>query len=521
MAKRKAKKRTYKRKSKYLSTSSDWSFELIEKYYYEIERIATKKFGLEVYANEIDVISSEQMLDAYSSNAMPVMYNHWSYGKHFVQQETYYLHKGMGLAYEVVINSNPCIAYLMEENTMVLQALVMAHACFGHNSFFKNNYMFTQWTDADAIIDYLVFAKKYIAECEEKYGVEEVEEVLDSCHTIQNYGVDRYKRAPELSIVEEEERQKERDEFRQKNLNDLWRTIPKKEKEDKLEEEELFPSEPQENVLYFIEKNAPNLETWKRELIRIVRKINQYFYPQRQTKLMNEGWATFWHYTIINELYNEGKVNDAFMLEFISHHTNVIMQYPFNSKYYGGVNVYALGFAMFMDIKRMCENPTDEDKEWFPDLAGKDWNETVHFAMLNFKDESFIQQFLSPKVIRDFHFFSVIDDDEDTELEVSAIHDKSGYRQVRSILSKQYDTIAIEPNIQVYSVDRWGDRKLTLRHYMHNRRPLDAESTEDVLKHVMNLWKFDVALQSVDENDEVKAEWQMAEGGSLIDVFGD
>ena len=182
---------------------------------------------------------------------------------------------------------------------------------------------------------------------------------------------------------------------------------------------------------------------------------------------------------------------------------------------------------MFMDIKRICEEPTDEDKEWFPDLAGTDWLKAIDFAMRNFKDESFIRQFLSPKIIRDFHFFSIIDDDQDTELEVTAIHDDKGYRRIRDVLANQFDIIASDPNIQVYRVDLWGDRKLTLRHYMHDRRPLHPESTEEILKHVMRLWKFDVCLESVATSptdpdvETVKAQWQISEGESLIDVFAD
>lgn len=147
---------------------------------------------------QIEVITSEQMMDAYSSVGMPINYPHWSFGKKFIETEQAYKHGQQGLAYEIVINSNPCIAYLMEENTITMQALVMAHACYGHNSF-KNNYLFRSWTDASSIIDYLIFARKYITECEERYGVDEVEKLLDSCHALMNYGVDRYKRPQNLS----------------------------------------------------------------------------------------------------------------------------------------------------------------------------------------------------------------------------------------------------------------------------------------------------------------------------------
>ncbi len=127
-------------------------------------------------------------MDAYSSVGMPINYTHWSFGKKFIETEQRYKHGQQGLAYEIVINSNPCIAYLMEENTITMQALVMAHACYGHNSFFKNNYLFRSWTDASSIVDYLLFARHYISECEERYGVEEVEKLLDSCHALMNYG---------------------------------------------------------------------------------------------------------------------------------------------------------------------------------------------------------------------------------------------------------------------------------------------------------------------------------------------
>lgn len=127
----------------------------------------------------------------------------------------------------------------------------------------------------------------------------------------------------------------------------LWRTLPKREEEKTVAEARRYPSEPQENLLYFMEKNAPLLESWQREILRIVRKVSQYFYPQKQTQVMNEGWATFWHYTILNHLYDEGKVTERFMLEFLHSHTNVVFQPPYNSPWYSGINPYALGFAMF------------------------------------------------------------------------------------------------------------------------------------------------------------------------------
>jgi spore cortex formation protein SpoVR/YcgB (stage V sporulation) len=406
----------------------------------------------------------------------------------------------MGLAYEIVFNSNPCIAYLMEENTLTMQALVIAHASYGHNSFFKNNYMFRTWTDAESIIDYMLFARKFIADCEQRHGVDEVERVLDACHALMMHGVDRYKRPYPLSLDEEKQRQLEREEQLQQQVNELWRTIPIPEAADGERPMQRFPEEPQENILYFLEKNAPLLEPWQREVIRIVRKISQYLYPQRQTKVMNEGWACFWHFHILHELYREGLVTDGFMLEFLQYHTAVIYQPPFNSPHYSGINPYTLGYSMMQDLKRICDSPTDEDRQWFPDIAGSPWQETLDFAMRDFKDESFILQFLSPRLIRELKLFNVENDADKDHLEVTAIHDEWGYQAIRESLSASYDLGNLEPYIQVYNVNVRGDRALTLRHDMHNGRPLERENAEEVVRHLHQLWGFDVILESVSDD---------------------
>lgn len=481
----------------------DWSAEQIDECYRQIEIIA-KDFDLDYYPNQIEIISSEQMLDAYAATGMPIYYSHWSFGKEFVKNQEMYKRGYMGLAYEIVINSNPCISYLMEENTMTMQALVMAHACFGHNNFFKNNHLFKQWTDADSIIDFLDYAKYKINEYEEKYGAKETEKVLDACHALRFHGVDRYKRPPARSKEQEEKLKLLRQEHEEKSFNDLWRTIPTSPKTQQ-EKRKRFLEEPEENVLYFIEKNAPNLPQWKRETIRIVRKLAQYFYPQMLTKVMNEGWATFWHYTILNEMYSRGLVTDGFMLEFLHSHSNVIYQPSYNQ-----LNPYALGFAIFQDIKRICENPTKEDIEWFPEWAGnKDWIKTLKWAAYNFKDESFILQFLSPKVIRDFRLFHIIDDDKNPTYVVNAIHNESGYKTVREMLSLQHNINNLIPNIQVVDVDVWGDRHLQLEHYTTHRHSLEHDDALKTLYYLGYLWGYEVRMRTIGENNEERETYYM------------
>ena len=188
-----------KTKGNLLYEGSEWTFDKLKRTYEAVEKIAVEELGLDTYSNQIEVITSEQMLDAYCSIGMPLMYRHWSFGKRFIREEMLYRKGFQGLAYEIVINSDPCISYYMEENTMAMQTLVLAHAAFGHNHFFKNNYLFKEWTDAKAILDYLEFAKGYIATCEERHGLAAVEEILDACHALMDQGVFRYKRRSKLS----------------------------------------------------------------------------------------------------------------------------------------------------------------------------------------------------------------------------------------------------------------------------------------------------------------------------------
>ena len=499
-------KRACKKKNNYLFEGSDWNFDTLARTYDAIEEIAVKDLGLEVYPNQIEIISSEQMLDAYSSIGMPLMYQHWSFGKHFVREEQLYRKGARGLAYELVINSNPCISYHMEENTMAMQALVTAHAAFGHNHFFKNNYLFRQWTDAGAILNYMNFAKGFIAKCEERHGLAAVERVLDAAHALMDHGVFRYRRTFKDTPQREEARTRERQDYETRTFNDLWRTLPAgKDGAEQSDAEREFAERkkrlrlPEDNLLYFLEKNSPILEPWQREILHIVRKIAQYFYPQKQTKVMNEGCATFVHYYIMNTLYDQDRITEGAMLEILHSHSSVVFQPPFDDKRFGGINPYALGFEMMLDIRRVCTDPTAEDRDYLPDIAGNgDWRGTLRDAWANHRDESFIQQYLSPHLIRKMRLFVLGDDGNDSHYTVTSIHDDRGYDQVRRTIARNYDLGMIEPNIQVVDLDLRGDRKLCLQHTVRDGIPLAEKSRDEVLKHIRSLWGYDVVLRGVD-----------------------
>jgi stage V sporulation protein R len=490
-----------------LFTGPNWDFGSLRRVNDAIEKIAFNELGLDIYPVQIEVITSEQMLDAYSSVGLPLMYRHWSFGKRFAYHETLYRRGLQGLAYEIVINSNPVICYIMEENSMTMQTLVIAHAAFGHNHFFKNNYLFRQWTDADGILDYLSFARDYVAKCEERHGLEAVERVLDAAHALKEHGVNRYAHRARPNLAEEQRRIEERRAHEEATYNDLWRTVPQRDgdkddpavNEKQREQIRQQLGLPEENLLYFIEKRAPRLEDWQRELIRIVRNVSQYFYPQKQLQLMNEGCATFCHYEIMNRLHDRGLITEGSMLEFLHSHSSVVFQPGFDDPRFSGFNPYALGFAMMSDIHRMCVDPTSEDREYFPEIAGcGDPFGVLRHAWANYRDESFILQYLSPAVIRQFKIFQISDDSSKPSLRVEAIHDEIGYRRIRSALSKQYDLSRREPDIQVVDVDLTGDRCLTLAHYVHDGVLLEEKTCRSVLRYAAYLWGYAVKLLEIE-----------------------
>ncbi|TIW25835.1 MAG: SpoVR family protein [Mesorhizobium sp.] len=489
-----------------LFSGSDWDFKTLSRAYDAIEAIALEGLHLDIYPVQMEIISSQQMLDAYSSIGMPLMYRHWSFGKHFLHHDLLYRKGGRGLAYELVINSNPCIVYLMEENTMALQALVTAHAALGHNHFFKNNHLFRQWTDAGAILSYLDFAKGYIARCEERHGLAAVEAVLDSAHALMEQGVFRYRRPPKLSSERQREGLRERLEYEERSYNDLWRTLPASqetgktgEKDESLAERKKSLNLPEENLLYFLEKNSLVLEPWQREIVRIVRIIAQYFYPQRQTQVMNEGCATFVHHTLMNLLFDRGLIGEGAMLEILRNHANVVFQPGFDDPRFSGINPYALGLDMMQDIRRISTEPTAEDRDWFPDIAGRgDWRETLLEAWADHRDESFIRQYLSPTLIRKWRLFVLADRADEPHLEVASIHNERGYEKIRSGLAHSYDVGANRPDIQIVDVDLRGDRQLRLQHKVKAGILLDEGSRDATLRHIRSLWGYEVSLAAVD-----------------------
>jgi spore cortex formation protein SpoVR/YcgB (stage V sporulation) len=316
--------------------------------------------------------------------------------------------------------------------------------------------------------------------------------------------VHRYPGKKSLDLRAEERRAEERRSYEERAFNDLWRTVPtgplKSVAALNGERRRALLQLPQENLLYFLEKTAPRLLPWQRELLRIVRNLAQYFYPQRQIKVMNEGTATFVHYRIMSRLHEQGRISDGNFLEFLQSHTNVVFQPDFGHPYFSGFNPYALGFAVMQDVERIVTSPDDEDHEWFPDIAGTgDAMEVLRDIWANYRDESFLNQFLSPRLIRQMRMFHLRDDPHQSSgIRVDAIHDERGYRRIRRELARQYDVGFLDANIEVVDVDLAGDRRLMLQHTVVGGAKLQEKDARHVLQHLADLWGYDVSLAEVD-----------------------
>ena len=497
-----------------LFTGHDWSFDTLRRTHDAIEELARKELGLDPYPTRLEVVSAEQMLDAYAATGLPVMYPHWSFGKRFAQQEFFY-HKGFQqLALEIVINSNPSLCYIMEENSMAAQATVIAHAAIGHNHFFRHNQVFRHWTEADTVLDELRYARGFVMDCEERHGHRAVEDVLDAAHALMPQGVNRSRRAERRDPEATRARIAARRRREKREASDLWlRTVPARPEaaaEGDAAVERRALGLPEENVLQFLEINAPLLQDWQRELLRIVGRLANYFEPQRQTKLMNEGCATWCHFEIMSRLRDAGRIEDGAMLEFLQLHAAVVAQPQFDERGYSGLNPYALGFAMMRDIARICTEPTEEDGAWFPDIAGNGAPvETLRRAWSEFRDESFVRQYLSPKLIRDWRLFSVSDDTSEPVQTIDAIHDDAGYREIRRALADQYDPATQSPRIEVTGANLRGERVLQLTHWVQDGQMLDLITSRRMLAHVQRLWGYGVELAEIDADT----------GGRLV-VYG-
>ncbi len=403
----------------------NYTLKELEAYNEKIEGLVAE-IGLDCYPQEFEIISFEDMLCYEAYVGMPSHYPHWSYGKSYDRLKTTYKYNLTGLPYEMVINSNPCIAYLMKDNTLLLQILTVAHV-YGHNDFFKNNRLFKDYTEASLTLEMFknhgARIRTYIQD--PSIGYEKVERVLDAAHSIK-YQCGAFSKVS-------------------------YDVLPK-------------PEYPEDNVLSFLSRYG-NLEEWEKDVVAIVMKESRYFMPQIETKIMNEGWATFWHYTLLNKL----DLEQGMQVEFLKVHNNVICQRP------GNLNPYYLGFKIWQSLYERFQGD-------FKELARIRSSEG---------DSSFIRSYLTYKLCEESHLCEV--QEEERYYAISEVANEKGWKTIRNTLA---ENVGLGSLPSIYVEDTLKNENCLVLGHLYDGRELNLAYTTETLKYIQSLWGGKVVLKT-------------------------
>jgi stage V sporulation protein R len=439
-------------------------------------RDKVRELGLDCHPQEFELCNHNQMLGYMAYSGMPSHYPHWSYGKAYEKLKTLYDYGVSGLPYEMVINSNPALAYLMRDNSLLLQILTIAHV-YGHNDFFKNNFTFKTTRPEFTISTFKAHRNRVRSYVEDpSIGIEKVEHILDAAHAVslqcrRNLAV--RKRTPE------EEREALLDAARPPE--DPFQSIHRRQPYTQPDLRKV-PLVPDEDLLLFIRDHNPYLAEWEKDLLTIVHEGAQYFIPQIETKIMNEGWATYWHKRILDSLVLPQDLH----LEFLVRHNQVVR--PFAH----GLNPYHLGLRLWEDICRRYDEPTPEEaKELGP--AHPTGTQKLFEVRETDRDVSFLRRHLTENLIRDLHLFEYETKGED--LVIARVADKEGWHEVKETLLKNIGMGTI-PVLKVEDADFGHNRVLYLVHD-YDGRDLQLEYAEKTLAYVYRLWQREVALETV------------------------
>lgn len=421
-----------------------------------IEEKATE-LGLDYYPQEFEIIGFNEMLGYEAYVGMPSKYPHWSYGKSYEKNKMLYSLNMTGLPYEMVINSNPCLGYLMNENTLLLQILTMAHV-YGHNDFFKNNRLFREGTKAHYTLEMFKLDAEIIRGYinDPNIGYQRVEKILDAAHALR-YQISRVVGVKELS----------QEEIKRSLMQEYNRKIENRDILDGNEEIETpdlskIPLEPYDDVIGFIIKYS-NLEEWEKNILKIVKRETEYFLPQIETKIMNEGWASFWHYTILNSL----NLSPDLHLEFLKRHNDVV------APILGGLNPYYIGFKVFQDIEKKY---------------GRDKMFEVRYME---RDNSFLRKYLTQELCEDLGLFQYAK--KSFEFVVEEVSDEQGWKTIRDTIASTCGLGSI-PYIRIIDLNR-REGTLTLEHVFDGRE-LELLYAKETIKYLFDLWGEKVILKT-------------------------
>ncbi|QKT04474.1 SpoVR family protein [Ectothiorhodospiraceae bacterium 2226] len=461
--------------------STNWTIKDLEHWDARI-RAKAEEFGLSCFAQEFEVCDHNQMMGYMSYSGMPAHYPHWSYGKAYEKLKTLYDHGVSGLPYEMVINSNPSLAYLMEGNSLCLQLLTIAHV-YGHNDFFANNFTFRETRPELTLSNFKLRAERVRDYIEDpSIGQERVEEVLDAAHAL-SLNCRRHHAIRKLS----REEQVERALASELPPHDPYGGIHKAAERREVDLNKV-PLEPEEDILLFIRDHNPYLGDWAKDLLTIVHDEAQYFIPQIETKIMNEGWASFWHHRIMNSL----ELPPDLHMEFLVHHNQVVRPHP------GSINPYYLGFKLWHDILRRYDEPTADEIEKYgpPDKSGM---EKIFEVREVDRDVSFLRRFLTEEMMREMDMIQYERDQGD--MVITRVSDSENWRVVKETLLRSVGMGSL-PVLRIEDADYGHNRVLFVRH-MHDGRDLHIEYAEKTLAYLHQLWGREVILHTQLQGNEV------------------
>lgn len=421
-----------------------------------IEALSQKE-GLDYYPQEFELVDYNEMIGYEAYTGMPSRYPHWSFGKSYEKIKTLYKYNLSGLPYEMVINSNPCIAYLIRDNTLLLQILTMAHV-YGHNDFFKNNRLFKEGTDAGRTLEQFRSHAAMIRNDinDPSIGYAKVEEMLNAAHSV------KLQIGRTVGEARKTDAQRRKERIEQYNRQMAQHSILEPRTANKPPELDKIPLEPEDDVLAFILEHG-DLEEWQQTILSAVRDEAAYFLPQIETKILNEGWASYWHYTTLKAL----GLPPSLHLEFMKRHNDVVRPIP------GGLNPYFLGFELLRDIEKRYGR------------------EKLFEVRALERDASFLRKYLTRELCERLHLFEYAK--QSSEYYVEEIADESGWKKIRNTLA---DTtgMGMIPYIRVLDMSR-KDKTLILEH-VYDGRELQADYMEETLKYLYDLWKHPLILQT-------------------------
>lgn len=456
-----------------------------------------REFELDPYPTVFEIVPSQIMYEL-GSYGLPEHYSHWTYGRAYRQMKTMYDY-GLSKIYEMVVNSNPAQAFLLENNPKVENEFVMAHV-LAHADFFKNNHVFSQ-TRKDMPYGAALQADK-IQSYEEQEGKIAVEKLLDAVLAIDEHVDTDPKRIYRLAGGEEIRKwNKEAKEKRFKTKSpDEFADLFEADEQEPPEKKVSFPPKPDKDLLGFIRNYAPELSEWERDVIDMIRSESLYFWPQRRTKIMNEGWASFWHKRIMREMGDRGFITPSEDERWWEVHSGVVSP---NSKH---LNPYYFGMKMFEYIADYHNgNLKDEEQHWLkeegipvlPSFKG-DFKESPGFyavreVMKANDDQSFIRNYFN-KITSDRMNLYIYEEKENDGNKYYVVKEK-GWKEIRDRLVSGMTNCGM-PYVVVTDGDYGKRRELYLEHYYEGIE-LDVEYIEKTLPYIYHLWKRPVYLETI------------------------